>query len=149
MDVIKNVRNQKGSIMIERYTRPEMAQIWSMENQYQAWLDVEIAVTEGWVKEGLVPEADLQAIKEKASFSVERIAEIEEVTHHDIVAFTRNVSESLGDERKWIHYGLTSTDVVDTAQALRLRDANNIIKADLVAYRDALKAMALKYKDTE
>ncbi len=148
MDVIKNVRNQKGSIMIERYTRPEMAQIWSMENQYQAWLDVEIAVTEGWVKEGLVPEADLQAIKEKASFSVERIAEIEEVTHHDIVAFTRNVSESLGDERKWIHYGLTSTDVVDTAQALRLRDANNIIKADLVAYRDALKAMALKYKDT-
>ncbi|MDR3191276.1 MAG: adenylosuccinate lyase [Lactobacillaceae bacterium] len=134
--------------MIERYTRPEMAAIWSMQNQYQAWLDVEIAVTEGWVKEGLVPQADLDQIKAKAKFDVDRIAEIEETTHHDIVAFTRNVSESLGDERKWIHYGLTSTDVVDTAQALRLRDANHIIKADLIAYRDALKAIALKYKNT-
>ena len=121
--------------MIDRYARPEMRHIWSLENQYQSWLDVEIAVTAGWVAEGHVPEADLAAIRANARFDVTRIAEIEETTRHDMVAFTRNVSESLGEERKWIHYGLTSTDVVDTAQALRLRQANDVIKADLVAYR--------------
>ena len=134
--------------MIERYTRPAMQDVWSQENQYQSWLDVEIAVTAGWVVEGMIPEADLIKIRENATFTPERIAEIEAETRHDVVAFTRNVSESLGDERKWIHYGLTSTDVVDTAQALRLRQANDIIKADLVAYRDALAKIALAYKDT-
>lgn len=134
--------------MIDRYTRPEMRHIWSLENQYQSWLDVEIAVTAGWVAEGHVPEADLAAIRANARFDVTRIAEIEETTRHDMVAFTRNVSESLGEERKWIHYGLTSTDVVDTAQALRLRQANDVIKADLVAYRDILGELALRYKDT-
>lgn len=134
--------------MIERYTRPAMRAVWSQENQYQSWLDVEIAVTAGWVVEGMIPEADLIKIRENATFTPERIAEIEAETRHDVVAFTRNVSESLGDERKWIHYGLTSTDVVDTAQALRLRQANDIIKADLVAYRDALAKIALAYKDT-
>ncbi|AVO66229.1 adenylosuccinate lyase [Weissella cibaria] len=134
--------------MIDRYARPEMRHIWSLENQYQSWLDVEIAVTAGWVAEGHVPEADLAAIRANACFDVTRIAEIEETTRHDMVAFTRNVSESLGEERKWIHYGLTSTDVVDTAQALRLRQANDVIKADLVAYRDILGELALRYKDT-
>ncbi|HCU08915.1 MAG TPA: adenylosuccinate lyase [Weissella cibaria] len=134
--------------MIDRYVRPEMRHIWSLENQYQSWLDVEIAVTAGWVAEGHVPEADLAAIRANARFDVTRIAEIEETTRHDMVAFTRNVSESLGEERKWIHYGLTSTDVVDTAQALRLRQANDVIKADLVAYRDILGELALRYKDT-
>ena len=134
--------------MINRYARPEMRHIWSLENQYQSWLDVEIAVTAGWVAEGHVPEADLAAIRANARFDVTRIAEIEETTRHDMVAFTRNVSESLGEERKWIHYGLTSTDVVDTAQALRLRQANDVIKADLVAYRDILGELALRYKDT-
>ncbi|AIG65803.1 adenylosuccinate lyase [Weissella tructae] len=134
--------------MIERYTRPAMRAVWSQENQYQSWLDVEIAVTAGWVVEGMIPETDLIKIRENATFDVARIAEIEAETRHDVVAFTRNVSESLGDERKWIHYGLTSTDVVDTAQALRLRQANDIIKADLVAYRDALAKIALAYKDT-
>lgn len=134
--------------MIDRYARPEMRHIWSLENQYQSWLDVEIAVTAGWVAEGHVPEADLAAIRANARFDVTRIAEIEETTRHDMVAFTRNVSESLGEERKWIHYGLTSTDVVDTAQALRLRQANDVIKADLVAYRDILGELALRYKDT-
>ncbi|WP_150179883.1 adenylosuccinate lyase [Weissella cibaria] len=134
--------------MIDRYARPEMRHIWSLENQYQSWLDVEIAVTAGWVAEGHVPEADLAAIRANARFNVTRIAEIEETTRHDMVAFTRNVSESLGEERKWIHYGLTSTDVVDTAQALRLRQANDVIKADLVAYRDILGELALRYKDT-
>lgn len=134
--------------MIDRYARPEMRHIWSLENQYQSWLDVEIAVTAGWVAEGHVPEADLAAIRANARFDAARIAEIEETTRHDMVAFTRNVSESLGKERKWIHYGLTSTDVVDTAQALRLRQANDVIKADLVAYRDILGELALRYKDT-
>ncbi|HEY4400104.1 MAG TPA: adenylosuccinate lyase [Lactobacillaceae bacterium] len=134
--------------MIERYSREEMRQIWSLHNQYQSWLDVEIAVTAGWVKAGVVPQADLDAIREKATFDVDRIAEIEAQTHHDIVAFTRNVSESLGDEKKWIHYGLTSTDVVDTAQALRLRDANKILLADLENYRDTLGELARKYKNT-
>ena len=134
--------------MIDRYARPEMRHIWSLENQYQSWLDVEIAVTAGWVAEGHVTEADLAAIRANARFDVTRIAEIEETTRHDMVAFTRNVSESLGEERKWIHYGLTSTDVVDTAQALRLRQANDVIKADLVAYRDILGELALRYKDT-
>lgn len=134
--------------MIDRYARPEMRHIWSLENQYQSWLDVEIAVTAGWVAEGHVPEADLAAIRANARFDAARIAEIEETTRHDMVAFTRNVSESLGEERKWIHYGLTSTDVVDTAQALRLRQANDVIKADLVAYRDILAELALRYKDT-
>ena len=134
--------------MIDRYARPGMRHIWSLENQYQSWLDVEIAVTTGWVAEGHVPEADLAAIRVNARFDAARIAEIEATTRHDMVAFTRNVSESLGEERKWIHYGLTSTDVVDTAQALRLRQANDVIKADLVAYRDILGELALRYKDT-
>ncbi len=134
--------------MIDRYTRPEMKQVWSLDNQYQTWLAVEIAVTAGWEAEGLVPAEDLKAIREHARFDSQRIADLEKVTRHDVVAFTRNVSESLGAERKWIHYGLTSTDVVDTAQALRLGQANAIIKADLIAYRDALAKLARQYKDT-
>jgi len=143
--------------MIERYTRPEMADIWALKNQYQAWLDVEIAVTAGLVNEGIEhpelakerPTADeLAKIRQDAKFDEDEIAEIELTTRHDMVAFTRDVSKSLGDERKWIHYGLTSTDVVDTAQALRLRQANEIIKADLIEYRDALAKLALQYKDT-
>ena len=134
--------------MLDRYTRPEMAKVWSTENQYQTWLDVEIAVTAGWVAEGHMPQADLDAIRKNATFDPERIAEIEKETKHDVVAFTRNVSESLGDERKWIHYGLTSTDVVDTAQALRIREANEIIMQDLIEYRDELAKLARKYKNT-
>ncbi|AFT81899.1 adenylosuccinate lyase [Leuconostoc carnosum] len=134
--------------MLERYSRQELRDIWSIQNQYQTWLDVEIAVDAGWVAEGRIPESDLEKIRAKATFDVNRIAEIELSTRHDVVAFTRNVSESLGDERKWIHYGLTSTDVVDTAQALRLRQANVIIKNDLLAWRESIKQLALKYKDT-
>lgn len=134
--------------MIDRYSRPEMSAIWSLENQYASWLEVEIAVVKGWVDQGHIPAEDLTLIRANAKFDVARIAEIELVTRHDMVAFTRNVSESLGDEKKWIHYGLTSTDVVDTAQALRLKQANEIILADLIKYRDVVKDMALKYKDT-
>ncbi|QIL50888.1 adenylosuccinate lyase [Weissella coleopterorum] len=143
--------------MIERYTRTAMQKVWSLEQQYQSWLEVEIAVMEGLVQEGQQhPEltsvrptaAELTAVKENARFDVDEIAALEQVTKHDIVAFTRNLSDSLGPEKKWIHYGLTSTDVVDTAQALRLRQANQIIRQDLVAYRDVIQRMMLKYKTT-
>ncbi|GEK65156.1 adenylosuccinate lyase [Leuconostoc mesenteroides subsp. sake] len=134
--------------MLERYSREQLRDIWSLKNQYQTWLDVEIAVDAGWVAEGHIPAEDLAKIRANAKFDVDRIAEIELSTRHDVVAFTRNVSESLGDERKWIHYGLTSTDVVDTAQALRLRQANDMIKKDLQDWREAIKKLAVQYKDT-
>lgn len=134
--------------MIDRYTRPEMGKIWTVESRYQAWLDVEIAATNAWVKEGEVPAEDAKKIAENASFTVERIAEIEEETRHDVVAFTRTVSESLGDEKKWVHFGLTSTDVVDTANGVLLKQANNIIRKDLEQLADTLDKMAHEYKYT-
>lgn len=143
--------------MFERYVRPVMGKIWSLEQQYQSWLDVELAVMEALAKEGKrKPElagqrptqAEVERAKQNAQFNVDAIAELEKATHHDVVAFTRNVSESLGTERKWIHYGLTSTDVVDTAQALRLRAANQVILEDLTNYRDQLEKMVRQYKYT-
>lgn len=134
--------------MIDRYTRPAMGKVWSLENQYQAWLEVEIAADEAWAELGKIPESDVAKIRENAKFDVDRIAEIEAVTHHDVVAFTRDVSESLGAERKWVHYGLTSTDVVDTAQGYRLKQANAIIRQDLQDLRATLAQQAKKYKYT-
>lgn len=134
--------------MLKRYSRPDMAKIWSKENQYQSWLEVEIAVDEAWAKLGEIPKEDVEKIKNNAKFSVDRISEIEETTHHDVVAFTRNVSESLGAESKWIHYGVTSTDVVDTAQGYRLKQANSILRKDLEELLDVIKKQALKYKNT-
>ncbi|GAX02134.1 adenylosuccinate lyase [Secundilactobacillus silagei] len=134
--------------MLERYTRPEMAKIWSLHNQYQSWLEVEIAVDEAWAQLGVVPQADVDKINAKATFNEDRIAEIEAVTHHDVVAFTRDVSESLGEERKWIHYGMTSTDVVDTAQGYRLKQANELLRQDLLHLKEVVRKQALKYKNT-
>lgn len=134
--------------MIDRYTRPTMGKVWSLENQYQAWLEVEIAADEAWAELGKIPASDVAKIRENAKFDVDRIAEIEAVTHHDVVAFTRDVSESLGAERKWVHYGLTSTDVVDTAQGYRLKQANAIIRQDLQDLRATLAQQAKKYKYT-
>lgn len=134
--------------MLSRYSRPVMEQIWSLENQYQTWLTVEIAIDKSWNQLGVVPDSDLALIEANAKFDTNRIAEIEATTHHDVVAFTRDVSESLGDESRWIHYGVTSTDVVDTAQALRLAQANDVIANDLQELLTTLKRLALKYKDT-
>ena len=106
--------------MIERYSRPEMANIWTEENKYRAWLEVEILADEAWAELGEIPKEDVALIREKADFDIDRILEIEQHTRHDVVAFTRAVSETLGEERKWVHYGLTSTDVVDTAYGLSL-----------------------------
>ncbi|MGO1822225.1 MAG: lyase family protein, partial [Ruoffia tabacinasalis] len=116
---------------IERYTRPEMKNIWSLEKKYETWLEVEIEACQAWANLDEIPQEDVDKIKQNASFTVERILEIEEETRHDVVAFTRCVSESLGDESKWIHYGLTSTDVVDTAYGFQLKQVNDILRKDI------------------
>ncbi|TPR37138.1 adenylosuccinate lyase [Apilactobacillus micheneri] len=134
--------------MIDRYTREEMGSVWSKHNQYASWLEVEIAVDEAWAKLGEVPEDDVRKIRENATFDEKEIAKIEAVTHHDVVAFTRDVSKSLGPEKKWIHFGMTSTDVVDTAQGYRLKQANKILKQDLEELTNTIAKKALKYKDT-
>lgn len=134
--------------MIDRYTRAKMGSVWSKHNQYASWLEVEIAVDEAWAKLGEVPENDVKKIRENATFDEKEIAKIEAITHHDVVAFTRDVSKSLGPEKKWIHFGMTSTDVVDTAQGYRLKQANNILKKDLEELTNTIAKKALKYKDT-
>ena len=134
--------------MLERYTRPEMGKIWSDENKYEAWLKVEIAATNAWSELGEVPQEDAAKIAQKASFTPERVAELEQITHHDVVAFTRTVSESLGPEKKWVHFGLTSTDVVDTAQGYILKQADAIIRQDLQDLKQTIAQKARKYKNT-
>ncbi|WP_367341552.1 adenylosuccinate lyase [Limosilactobacillus sp.] len=134
--------------MIDRYSRPEMSKIWSLENQYQSWLKVEIAADEAWCKLGKIPAEDVEKIRKNAKFDVDEIARIEAVTHHDIIAFTRCVSESLGPEKKWVHYGLTSTDVVDTAQGYRLKQANKILLKDIDDFMKIVADKARKYKYT-
>ena len=134
--------------MIERYSRPEMAAIWTEQNKFQAWLEVELAACEAWSELGVIPKEDVQALRAKAGFSIDRIAEIEQETRHDVIAFTRAVSETLGPERKWVHYGLTSTDVVDTALGYLLKQANAILEKDILKFIDILKTQAIRYKDT-
>lgn len=135
-------------MVISRYSRPEMAEIWSEENKYKAWLEVEILADEAWAELGEIPAADVKKIRENATFNVERILEIEKETRHDVVAFTRSVSESLGEERKWVHYGLTSTDVVDTAYGYLYKQANDILRNDLKNFAEIVKNKALEHKYT-
>ncbi|MGX1901486.1 adenylosuccinate lyase [Thermolongibacillus altinsuensis] len=134
--------------MIERYTRPEMGAIWTEENRFKAWLEVEILACEAWAELGVIPKEDVEKIRKNASFDIQRIKEIEEETRHDVVAFTRAVSETLGEERKWIHYGLTSTDVVDTALSYLLKQANEILLRDIENFIQVLKEKALEHKYT-
>ncbi|SIS59279.1 adenylosuccinate lyase [Salimicrobium flavidum] len=134
--------------MIERYTREEMGKIWDEENRYQAWLEVEILACEAWSELGIIPKEDVEKIRKNAGFDVERIEEIEAETRHDVVAFTRAVSETLGEERKWVHYGLTSTDVVDTALSYVLKQANDILRRDIVNFIDILGEKAKEHKHT-
>lgn len=130
--------------MIDRYSRKEMSDIWTEEKQFQSWLDVELAACRAWSRIGVIPSEDVDKLYEKATFNIHRIKEIEEETRHDVVAFTRTVSESLGDEKKWVHYGLTSTDVVDTANGVRLKQANKLLKEGIDRM---LKALASKARD--
>ncbi|WP_330938068.1 adenylosuccinate lyase [Bacillus licheniformis] len=134
--------------MIERYSRPEMAAIWTDENRFQAWLEVEILACEAWAELGVIPKEDVKVLREKASFDINRIFEIEQDTRHDVVAFTRAVSETLGEEKKWVHYGLTSTDVVDTALSYLLKQANEILLKDIERFIDILKEKAKEHKYT-
>jgi adenylosuccinate lyase len=134
--------------MIERYSRKEMAGIWSEQNHFQAWLDVELAACRAWSKIGKIPADDVDRLYEKASFDIDRIKEIEKETRHDVVAFTRAVSETLGEEKKWVHYGLTSTDVVDTANGYRLKQANRLLKDGLNRFINALAEKAREHKYT-
>lgn len=133
--------------MIDRYSRKCMRDIWTEENKFKAYLKVELVNAKAWAEYGVVPKEDLPKL-DKATFTVERIKEIEAITRHDVVAFTRTVSESLGDEKKWIHYGLTSTDVVDTANAILIKEANKILRDDIVAFMNVLKKRALEFKKT-
>jgi adenylosuccinate lyase len=134
--------------MIERYTLPEMGAIWTEENRYRKWLEVEIAACQANAEAGAIPAAAVEAIRSRASFSVERIHELERVTDHDVIAFTTNLAESIGEEARWVHYGLTSSDVVDTANALLLREAGDLIIARLQTLSDALRRRAFEFKQT-
>lgn len=134
--------------MIDRYSRPEMSSIWTEEQQFQAWLDVEIAACKAWSDQGVIPKEDVKKIEDHATFDIARIHEIEKDTRHDVVAFTRAVSETLGEERKWVHYGLTSTDVVDTAFGVRLKKANELLVEGLNRLVDVVSAKAVEHKHT-
>jgi adenylosuccinate lyase len=133
--------------MIPRYSRPEMSRLWSDENRFATWLRVEIAATEVLAGQGVVPKEALAAIKEKARFDVARIDAIEREVQHDVIAFVSSVAENVGPEGRWIHYGLTSSDVVDTALAMLMRDAVDLIRKDVEALREVVGARAHEFKD--
>ena len=134
--------------MIERYAREEMKKLWDMNAKYSAWLEVEKALVRGWNKLGLIPDSDCEKICKNAKFDIARIDEIEAVTKHDLIAFTTSVAESLGEESRWVHYGITSSDCIDTAVALQMRDSLKIILDDIRQVREAIKTRAYQHKDT-
>ena len=134
--------------MIPRYTRPEMGRIWSDDNRFRTWLTVEVAATQTLAEAGMVPKDSAKAIRERADFNLERIQEIEAEVRHDVIAFTTAVAEIVGPHARWFHYGLTSNDVVDTAQALLIGQASTVIAADLEKLAEVLKRRAWEFKDT-
>lgn len=134
--------------MIERYARKKLRNLWSDQTRFQHMLDVELATTFAFSQIGIVPKEDYEKMLKNATFEVDRILEIEKETHHDVIAFTKAVTENLQDEGKWLHYGLTSTDVVDTALALTLKNVNDILEDDLKTFLSVLKKQAIKYKMT-
>src|SRR5215210_6744426 len=134
--------------MITRYTLPEMGALWSEENKFQKWLEVELAVCEVHAEMGTIPREALEQIKSRAAFTVERINEIEQTTDHDVIAFTTALAESIGEAARYVHYGLTSSDVVDTANALLLRDSCDLLLKRVDALLETLKRRALEFKQT-
>ncbi len=134
--------------MIARYTRPDMGKLWDVENKYRKWLDVEIAVCEAWKELGEIPEDALKVIKKNAGFDVKQIDEIEKVVRHDVIAFLTSVAHNIGPESRFLHKGLTSSDILDTALALLMRDATDIIIKDIRELMDVIKRQAYRYKDT-
>lgn len=134
--------------MVERYAREQMKKLWDMNAKYSAWLEVEKALVRGWNKLGLIPDSDCEKICKNAKFDIARIDAIEAVTKHDLIAFTTSVAESLGEESRWVHYGITSSDCIDTAVALQMRDSLKIILDDIRQVREAIKVRAYQHKDT-
>ena len=134
--------------MVERYAREQMKRLWDTNAKYSAWLEVEKALVRGWNKLGLIPDSDCEKICKNAKFDIARIDEIEAVTKHDLIAFTTSVAESLGEESRWVHYGITSSDCIDTAVALQMRDSLKIILDDIKQVREAIKVRAYQHKDT-
>jgi adenylosuccinate lyase len=134
--------------VIPRYTREEIGAVWTQQRRMESWLEVELAATDAWAAEGVVPEEAAKACRERASFTVEGVEERERTTGHDVAAFVDVVSDSIGEEGRWLHYGLTSSDVLDTALALQLREAGEIIVRGATVYRDALVARAREFADT-
>jgi adenylosuccinate lyase len=134
--------------VIPRYTREEIGAVWTQQRRMDSWLQVELAATDAWAAEGVVPEEAARACRERAAFSVEAVEERERTTGHDVAAFVDVVSDSIGDQGRWLHYGLTSSDVLDTALALQLREAGEIIVGGARAYRDALVARAKEFAGT-
>ena len=134
--------------MVERYARPQMSEKWTMQAKYDAWLQVEKAAVKAWNKLGLVPKEDCELILKNAKFDLDRIDEIERETKHDLIAFLTSVSESLGEESRWMHYGMTSSDCIDTAVALQMRDSLNLIIEDVKALKEAIKKRADEHKYT-
>ncbi len=134
--------------MIARYTRPEMGRIWTLENKYMKWLEIEIAACEAWAEIGGVPKAALNTIRKKARFDADRIDEIEKTVKHDVIAFLTSVAENVGPDSRFIHKGLTSSDIVDTALSLLMREASDIIMKDIKGLMEVLKRQAFRYKST-
>src|ERR1700732_4602092 len=124
--------------MIHRYTHPDMGRIWSDERRYETWLQVEIAAAQVMAEAGIIPHEGARDSRERGKFDVARIAAIEETTQHDVIAFTTSVAEHVGPSARWLHFGLTSSDVVDTAQALQLREACDLLLKDIEALADAV-----------
>jgi adenylosuccinate lyase len=134
--------------MIPRYTEPEMAAVWSDEARFRHWLEIEVLAVEAWARLGTVPPEDARAVRERATFTVERVRELEEVTRHDVAAFVQCVAESVGPAGRWIHFGLTSSDVLDTGFALQLRQASDLLLAGTERLLGTVKRMALEHRDT-
>ncbi|HOU85154.1 MAG TPA: lyase family protein, partial [Spirochaetota bacterium] len=133
--------------MIERYSRKEIADIWSLSNKYRIWLDIEIAACEANADEGIIPAEDLKIIKEKADFDVDRINQIESEVHHDVIAFLTSVNEHVGESGRYIHYGMTSSDIGDTALCIQMKQAGEILIKDIEQLIEALRLKSLEYKN--
>src|SRR3982074_3118936 len=130
--------------MIARYTHPEMGRIWSDQRRYETWLLVETAAAEAMAAAGIIPADAARDIRERGAFDVARIEEIEQITQHDVIAFTTAVAEKVGPSARWLHFGMTSSDVIDTAQALQMREACDVILSDLSAAADAPRDRAVE-----
>ena len=134
--------------MIERYTHPEMGRIWRDQHKYETWLQVEVAAADAMARAGIIPAEAAKDIKERGAFDIARIEEIEQITQHDVIAFTTTVAEHVGPSARWLHFGLTSSDVIDTAQSLQMVEACDLILELLAALGEAVKARATEFKHT-